>query len=79
LYGLNKRRPIGPQPSQTAFINLMALLTVFPEAKILAEKRHHIVLETNRHRAGMSALVYFKAVSDAVFIQHIVQLAGINT
>ena len=58
---------------------MLALLTVVPEAKILAEERHHIVLETNCHRAGMSALIHFKAVRDSILIKHIVQFAGINT
>jgi len=49
------------------------------EAKILAEKREHMVLESIRNRAGVRTGVDFKTVCDAVAIENRVQLGGIDS
>ena len=48
------------------------------KAKILAEERHHVILEAIRHGAGVRAVIHLKAVRDSVFIENVVQLAGID-
>lgn len=48
------------------------------EAKIRAEKRHHMILEAIRDRAGVSALIDLKAISDSVLIQDVVELTCIG-
>jgi hypothetical protein len=48
------------------------------KAEVLAEERHHMVLEAISHRAGVSALVLFEAVRDAVPVENVVQLGGID-
>jgi hypothetical protein len=49
------------------------------EAKILAEKRQDMILETISHPARMSAWIQFKAVRDSILIESIVELGGIGS
>src|ERR1035441_1539708 len=55
------------------------LTAICREAEILAEKRHHVILESIRNRAGVRAGVDFKTVCDAVVIENRVQLGGIES
>ena len=56
-----------------------SLLAACLKAKILAEKGQHMILEAIRHFAGVSARKNFEAVCDSIFVENIVQLAGIET
>lgn len=49
------------------------------EAKVLAEKRHHMILETIGHLICVRARIDFEAVCNAVFFKNIVQLAGVDS
>src|SRR6187549_3888042 len=39
------------------------------ETQVLAEERHHEVLETHGHRAGMRTLVFLESAADAETLQ----------
>ena len=54
------------------------LSAVFLRAKILTEKRNHMILDTFCHLTCVRALVHFKAVCDSIRIKNIVQLAGVD-
>ena len=54
------------------------LLAARLKAKILAEERHHVILEAVGDGAGMRAGVDFKAVRDAVGVEYVVQLDGVE-
>ena len=49
------------------------------EAKILAEKRQDMILETISHLAGMSTQIQFKAVRDPILIESSVELGGVDS
>ena len=59
-------------PARTAYRQLAW------EAEILAEERHHVILKTIRHGAGVRARIDLEAVGDSVFIEDVMQLAGIG-
>ena len=40
---------------------------------MLAEKWHHIILETICYLAGVSTLIHFEAVCDSILVERIVQ------
>ena len=48
------------------------------KTEILAEKWQYVILKPIRNGAGVSPLVDLKAVLDAICVQNIMQLAGIN-
>lgn len=54
------------------------LLAMSLKAQILAEKRHHVVLETDSDGAGMCSLVNLEGIRDAIPVENFVQLGGIN-
>jgi len=49
------------------------------EAKVLAEKRRHMILETIGHLTCVRARIDFEAVCNAIFLKNIVQLAGVDS
>ena len=55
------------------------LLATCLKAKILAEKRHHVILEAISDLARVSAGINLEAVRDSILIEHIVQLGGIDS
>src|SRR5690348_9587649 len=55
------------------------LATVRSETKILAEERHHVVLNAVGYGAGVSTMVDLKTVGDSVLIERFVQLRCIVT
>src|SRR5580765_8454626 len=54
------------------------LLTVLSGAQVLCEERHHVVLETDRDGAGVSAGIDLERIGNAVAVEDIVQLARIH-
>jgi len=48
------------------------------ETEILAEKWQNMILESFRHLARVSSLIYLEIVFDSVVIEHTVQLASVN-
>src|SRR5581483_611706 len=54
------------------------LRTIFLEAQMLAEKRHHVILEAIGHSAGMRAVIDLEAVREPIFVENVMQLAGID-
>ena len=54
------------------------LVTAVAGTQILAEERHHVILEADRHGAGVGAGIDLEAVGDAVVVEDVVQLAGID-
>src|SRR5512146_2418594 len=60
------------------FTGCQVLLTGGFEAKILAEKRHYVILETISHSARVRALVNLKAVRNSIRIQNVVKFGGVG-
>src|SRR4030095_1111956 len=54
------------------------LLTVLAGAQIPGKERDHVVLETDRDGAGMSAGIDLEGIGNAVTVEDIVQLARIH-
>jgi hypothetical protein len=59
--------------------NWSQLLATCLKAKIPAEKRQHIILESIRYLSCVSAGINFEPVRDPILIENIMQLAGISS
>ena len=55
------------------------LPTTCLKAQILAEKPHHVILETISHLTRVRARIHFEAVRDFILIENFMQPAGINS
>ncbi len=50
-----------------------------PKTKTLAEKRHHMILESVCHSACMSTRIDFEGIYDSVFIKSVVEFARVDS
>ena len=46
---------------------------------MFAEEGNHVILETVRYFAGMRAFIDFERIGDAVLIEIVVQLGGVDS
>lgn len=63
----------------TALRAQRALALLLFESQVVAKELEHVILETVRNGAGVSACIDFKAVPDSVLIENIVQFAGVRS
>jgi hypothetical protein len=61
---------------KTGFASMVAASRF--EAKVLAKKRHYVVLKTIGDRTCMGSLVDLEAVLQTVLIEYFVELGGVN-
>ena len=54
------------------------LLAARGKAQILAEERHHVILESVGDRAGVRPRINLKAVRDSVVVHDVMQLGGVK-
>lgn len=55
------------------------LLAILRGAKVLAEKRNHMILEAKGYSAGMSSVKNLKAVLNAIGVENLMDLGGVET
>ena len=54
-----------------------SLLAAGIKTEILAEERHHVVLESVGYRTGVSSVIDLKAMRDSISVQNLVELCRI--
>jgi len=54
-----------------------SLLAAGIKTEILAEERHHVVLESVGYRTGVSSVIDLKAMRDSIPVQNLVELCRI--
>ena len=77
-YNSNAQEPAWDALPLPPFPRERALLAVSLKTEILTEKWQHVILEPICNGAGVSSLIDLEPVLDAVCVQNIMQLAGVD-